>query len=174
MSRSIAEAAQGAGEIASSITGVARAAEAASEGVGATLGAVGDLTRMSVDLSEAVARFTLAAADPRARSTHEQIVAAIAAHGAWKFRLATAVDAGAHSMDTAAVAKDDQCAFGRWLRDARPAAAERGHHESSRALHATFHRRAAEVLQMVSARNLERAHERPSSPAATSPRRRGS
>jgi methyl-accepting chemotaxis protein len=155
MSRSIAEAAQGAGEIASSITGIARAAESASEGVGATLGSAGDLTRMSIGLSETVARFTLASADASGDpSTHEQVVAAIAAHGAWKFRLAAAVDAGSHAMDTAVVAKDDQCAFGRWLRDTSPTSAEREHHEASRALHATFHRRAAEVLTMVASRDL--------------------
>ncbi|GAA2724285.1 methyl-accepting chemotaxis protein [Cellulomonas aerilata] len=58
MSRSVAQAAAGSGEIASSITDVARVARSSSEVLGRMGTAVDDLARMSSDLGERVSRFT--------------------------------------------------------------------------------------------------------------------
>ena len=58
MSRSAAEAADGSGEIATNITGVASAAATSSEVFGHMGRAVDDLARLSADLSERVASFT--------------------------------------------------------------------------------------------------------------------
>ncbi|QZN85882.1 methyl-accepting chemotaxis protein [Cellulomonas sp. C5510] len=58
MSRSVAEAATGSGEIATNITGVASAAASSSQIVGQVGGAVRELARMSEDLRARVAQFT--------------------------------------------------------------------------------------------------------------------
>jgi methyl-accepting chemotaxis protein len=58
MSRGVAEAATGSGDIAVNVTGVARAAEDASVVVGQMGTAVDELARMSADLRERVSRFT--------------------------------------------------------------------------------------------------------------------
>ncbi|MHB1289203.1 methyl-accepting chemotaxis protein [Georgenia sp.] len=159
MSRNVTEAAYGADEIAGSIAGVATAAAASSDGVGESLTAISELTRMAAELSKSVGRFTLAGAGGAGVeiSTHEQITAAIAAHGAWKYRLADAVAAGTHVEDVAAVSKDDRCAFGTWLSGAEPSSADRARHETARTQHAGFHLEAAEVLRQVSGRNLDKA-----------------
>jgi methyl-accepting chemotaxis protein len=58
MSRSVAEAATGSGEIAVNITGVAAASSTSSQTVGQMGDAVADLARMSEDLRGRVSRFT--------------------------------------------------------------------------------------------------------------------
>ena len=58
MSRSVAEAATGSGEIAGTITGVAAAAAGSSQTLGQMGDAIGELARMSEDLRGRVARFT--------------------------------------------------------------------------------------------------------------------
>jgi methyl-accepting chemotaxis protein len=57
MNRNVAEAATGAGEIASTITGVATAAEVTTSGVAQAEQGVAELTRMSSELQLAVSRF---------------------------------------------------------------------------------------------------------------------
>ncbi|HEY0217171.1 MAG TPA: methyl-accepting chemotaxis protein, partial [Cellulomonas sp.] len=57
MSRSVAEAATGSGEIAHTITGVAGAAATSSQTLGQMGDAVHDLARMSEDLRTRVAQF---------------------------------------------------------------------------------------------------------------------
>jgi methyl-accepting chemotaxis protein len=57
MSRSVAEAAGGSGEIASNITSVSTAADATTEALGQTRTAVDELSRMAGDLRSAVAGF---------------------------------------------------------------------------------------------------------------------
>jgi methyl-accepting chemotaxis protein len=155
MSRNVSEAATGASEIASSITGVAAAAAATNEGVTETLSASAELSRMSTELTALVSRFTYSSragdAAPGGSSVQVQITKAIGAHGAWKKRLASAIASGVHTEDTAAVALDDRCEFGRWLKESAPAARDQAHHQASRALHAGFHGEAAKVLRLVSA-----------------------
>ena len=58
MSRSVAEAATGSGEIATNITGVASAASEASQTLGQMGGAVAELARLSEDLRGRVAQFS--------------------------------------------------------------------------------------------------------------------
>ena len=158
MSRSIAEAAQGADEIAEGISGVARAAAVASEGVGETLVLSQDLGAMSGDLVETAGSFSLPPpSGTDVVSIRDQITRAISAHGAWKRRLTTALTSGAHAENAATVAKSDVCAFGRWLKDTSPSATDAAVHQASEALHAQFHRQAAEVLQLITAGDLARA-----------------
>ena len=58
MSRSVAEAAGGAGEIASNITGVSTAADSTTQALTQTRTAVDELSRMAADLRTTVGRFT--------------------------------------------------------------------------------------------------------------------
>ncbi|WP_454051005.1 methyl-accepting chemotaxis protein [Cellulomonas sp. Marseille-Q8402] len=58
MSRSVAEAATGSGEIANNITGVASAAAGSSQTLGQMGDSIGELARLSEDLRGRVARFT--------------------------------------------------------------------------------------------------------------------
>ena len=59
MSRSVTEAASGSGEIAANITGVASGAASASQVLAQIGGSIGELARMSADLRERVATFTV-------------------------------------------------------------------------------------------------------------------
>jgi methyl-accepting chemotaxis protein len=161
MSRHVSEAATGAAEIASSITGVAAAAAATSEGVTETLSSSAELTRMSTELTDLASRFTCSGQAIGAHGDRSpvqaQITKAIAAHGAWKRRLSGAIGNGTHTEDVALVARDDQCEFGRWLKQSAPAAGDKRHHEASVELHAEFHAQAASVLRLVSARQQDQA-----------------
>jgi methyl-accepting chemotaxis protein len=58
MSRSVAEAATGSGEIAVNITGVASAASTSSQTLGQMGSAIAELARLSEDLRGQVSRFT--------------------------------------------------------------------------------------------------------------------
>jgi methyl-accepting chemotaxis protein len=58
MSRSVAEAAGGSGQIAENITGVSSAAEATTQALTQTRTAVDELSRMAADLRTTVGRFT--------------------------------------------------------------------------------------------------------------------
>ncbi|SDZ26532.1 Methyl-accepting chemotaxis protein (MCP) signalling domain-containing protein, partial [Geodermatophilus africanus] len=58
MSRSVGEAAQGSGQIASNITGVSAAADSTTRALAQTRTAVGELSRMAEDLRTSVSRFT--------------------------------------------------------------------------------------------------------------------
>jgi methyl-accepting chemotaxis protein len=58
MSRSVAEAAGGSGQIADNITGVSAAAESTTQALTQTRAAVDELSRMAADLRTSVARFT--------------------------------------------------------------------------------------------------------------------
>ncbi len=160
MSRNVAEAAAGAGEIAAGITGVATAATTTSDGVTETLASSSELSRMSVELTDLLSRFTFAGhADATELTVEAQITKAIGAHGAWKKRLSTAIADGTHHEDLTAVAADDRCEFGRWLSTTTPSARDSAAHQTSRRLHAAFHTEAAAVLRQVSAGQLAAARE---------------
>jgi methyl-accepting chemotaxis protein len=58
MARSVQEAATGAGEIATNITGVSSAAESTTQALGQTRTAVDELSRMAAELRTTVGRFT--------------------------------------------------------------------------------------------------------------------
>jgi methyl-accepting chemotaxis protein len=74
----------------------------------------------------------------------------IAAHGLWKYRLHEAAVSGRSSHTPATVARDDRCAFGRWLHgDELRAQHGQPAHEELRTLHASFHVIAADVLRLA-------------------------
>ena len=58
MSRSVTEAASGAGQIADNITGVSTAAESTTQALTQTRTAVDELARMAADLRSSVSRFS--------------------------------------------------------------------------------------------------------------------
>ncbi len=150
MSRNVSEAATGAGEIASSITSVATAASSTSEGVSETHALNTELSRMSSEMAQLLARFTFASDEHRAEVTVAgQITNAIGAHGAWKKRLADAITAGAHHENISVVAQNDQCGFGKWLRDTVPTSRDAESHEHAAVLHGEFHGEAAKVLRQI-------------------------
>jgi hypothetical protein len=74
---------------------------------------------------------------------------AIAAHGMWKRRLRTAIDAGQSEWSPEGVRPDNLCAFGKWLYSLPPATKGSAQWMEIRALHADFHVEAARVLQMA-------------------------
>ncbi len=152
MSRNVAEAAAASTDIAGNITGVAASAEATTQGVGENLLAADRLSRMAAQLADMVAHFSYRHDDGGMGedSTDAAITKAIGAHGAWKKRLAAAIQAGSHDENVSQVAKDDQCAFGRWLHGTTPTAAEADRHHEATRLHARFHTEAAATLRLVS------------------------
>jgi methyl-accepting chemotaxis protein len=75
---------------------------------------------------------------------------ALAAHAQWKTRLKNAVESGTSEFDPAVVARDDRCAFGKWLHGAAATDAGRSpHYASCTQAHAQFHVDAAEVLELA-------------------------
>lgn len=158
MSRNVSEAATGAGEIASSITSVATAASSTSEGVSETHSLNSELSRMSAEMTDLLSRFTFATDNHETElSVAAQITNAIGAHGAWKKRLATAVASGTHREDIGAVAMNDKCAFGKWLRETEPSGRDTAAHHRAAELHADFHVAAATVLRHISGGKIEEA-----------------
>src|SRR6266568_1033201 len=72
----------------------------------------------------------------------------IAAHGMWKYRLHAAIERGQSDFSPQTVARDDQCALGKWLYgDARSHLAGSADYERIKELHAAFHRGAAAILE---------------------------
>ena len=87
----------------------------------------------------------------------EEIDKALLAHGEWKKRLALIIEKGDKDLSPEAVAKDDQCEFGRWLYlEIAPEARTQLIYEKARKLHADFHVEAGRVLALaLSGRRLE-------------------
>jgi methyl-accepting chemotaxis protein len=83
------------------------------------------------------------------RNTHDQIAAAIAAHGKWKARLKSAIGQGSSEFLPATVRRDNACDFGKWLHTADPVTRSSPHYPQAVALHAKFHESAAEVLALA-------------------------
>ncbi len=83
---------------------------------------------------------------------------ALAAHAKWKTNLRNAVDQGTSEFSVATVARDDHCAFGKWLYG--PAAAElsgSARYTACKQAHAQFHTCAAEVLGLAVAGQRDEA-----------------
>lgn len=79
----------------------------------------------------------------------QEITKAIGAHGKWKQRLSSAIEDGQSDITPERVAPDNLCEFGRWLHSL-PAAEQRGESFANvRALHAAFHKEAADVLKLA-------------------------
>ena len=79
----------------------------------------------------------------------EEIKKAVGAHGAWKNRLAAAIDNGNSEFNPAQVEPDNLCAFGKWLYALSPADRKSEHYAKVQALHAAFHKEAAQVLRLA-------------------------
>lgn len=74
---------------------------------------------------------------------------AVTAHTKWKIRLRAVIDGQGEKLDSAVVAKDDQCDLGRWIHGA---GATNKHHDSYRKLkdaHARFHQCASKVVTLA-------------------------
>ena len=143
ITRSVTESSTGTRDIASNITGVAQAAATTTRGVADAQEAALEMSRMAAELQAMVKQFHVgdAAAD-------NPIQAAIAAHGAWKARLRTAIDNGTSDADPTVVGRDDRCEFGKWLHgDSASAPASARYRPEALTLHASFHTAAADVLR---------------------------
>lgn len=82
---------------------------------------------------------------------------AIKAHGEWKLKLRTAMR-DRQTLDAAAIARDDVCAFGKWLHGT--AKSEYGQMRSYAACvekHAAFHREASRVAAAINAGDYGKA-----------------
>jgi methyl-accepting chemotaxis protein len=74
----------------------------------------------------------------------------IAGHGMWKYRLHEAIRSGQSNFSPEKIARDDQCALGKWLYgDAKASFGVTDEYRRMRELHATFHRIAAHVLELA-------------------------
>jgi methyl-accepting chemotaxis protein len=78
----------------------------------------------------------------------DEIGKAISAHGMWKTRLKSAVDAGQSEFKVDTVKQDNQCDFGKWLYGTGIPAATKvtENYKRCKDLHAKFHLAAANVL----------------------------
>ena len=79
----------------------------------------------------------------------DQIRQAIGAHGAWKLKLRTAANTGRADFSPDDIARDDQCAFGQWLRQIEPQAASDPHYAAIRERHRRFHQAAGQVAVLI-------------------------
>ncbi|TAN58996.1 MAG: HAMP domain-containing protein, partial [Rhodospirillales bacterium] len=79
---------------------------------------------------------------------NEEIAKAFGAHGAWKTRIAQAIDSGQSEHKPEDVAVDNRCAFGKWLYDPALPASVRTSEEYQTVvrLHADFHKAAGSTL----------------------------
>lgn len=159
MSRSVSEAAGGTEQIARSIAGVATSSESTSQGVRHSQASTTHLSTLATALAELVGHFTFTSTADETADAQSQITRAIGAHGKWKSRLAEAIERGSHQEDLGAVARDDVCDFGRWLRSATVGSAEAAYLESALTQHRRFHEEAATVLRHVEAGRLDQARD---------------
>ena len=81
----------------------------------------------------------------------QEINNAIGAHGMWKMRQRTAINAGHADVSAAAACCDDKCAFGKWLYGPSIDANTRADkpYQVVKRLHAEFHQSAGGVLGHV-------------------------
>ena len=81
---------------------------------------------------------------------NEEVMQAIGAHGQWKHHLNTAIATGSSQFNVADSAKDNMCAFGKWLYGPEiPMGAKNAEFEIVRTLHGKFHELASRVLDFA-------------------------
>ena len=87
--------------------------------------------------------------------------AAVAAHAAWKQRLHKAIRAGAlePGTDLATVARDNVCAFGKWLHGTAAQEPDQERVADVKRRHADFHRETAAVLTAVVGGRVDEAEQ---------------
>ncbi|MCK5881159.1 MAG: CZB domain-containing protein [Sinobacterium sp.] len=79
---------------------------------------------------------------------HDEINSAIAAHGAWKDKLKTAIDTGVCESTPEKVKMDNNCSFGKWLHERiDPADKTSLHYTEVVEMHAKFHKEAGSILE---------------------------
>ncbi len=87
-----------------------------------------------------------------------EIEKAIGAHGMWKKRLANCIATGEIDVPVATIRMDNQCGFGKWLygNSLSPQEKSSEHYHQVVALHASFHKSAAQVAELAqSGKTLE-------------------
>lgn len=89
--------------------------------------------------------------------TREEIDAVLAAHAGWKTRFHDHL-VGRTGMDIATLGQTDQCAFGNWLDNYGAKYLKNTQYEELDALHAAFHKIAADVAARIKARDYAGAH----------------
>ncbi len=97
-----------------------------------------------------VIRLKPLAPEKSAEQLQAEIAEAIQSHSAWKRQLRHAVDTGSTDMMVEDVARDDRCAFGRWLKSSSFGESDRdGAYGVVCRLHAQFHRVAGATLRLA-------------------------
>ncbi len=82
---------------------------------------------------------------------------AIKAHSDWKMKLRGAISQQAQ-LDSATIAKDDQCALGKWLHgESKNQYGMLSSHRECMRLHAIFHKTASKVSVAINARDFAKA-----------------
>jgi hypothetical protein len=90
----------------------------------------------------------------------DEIQRAIAAHGGWKQKLRTAIEAGSTRVPIADVRADNKCAFGQFLYEKLdPSKRNSEDYRKCRDLHSQFHQSAAHVLELAVAGNKKEANQ---------------
>ncbi|MBL4583954.1 MAG: CZB domain-containing protein [Pseudomonadales bacterium] len=93
-------------------------------------------------------------------SIQQEIEKAIAAHGAWKQKLRSAIDLGTSESTPDKVCKDNNCSFGKWLHERiDPSAKDSPFYPTVLKLHAQFHVAAADILTLALRGEKEKANE---------------
>jgi hypothetical protein len=88
----------------------------------------------------------------------DQISKAIAQHGLWKSKLLKSIESKSNEFDINIVKTDNNCEFGKWLYNSIPNEL-RNTENYNRTLkhHADFHKKTAEVLQLIANGRSEEA-----------------
>ena len=82
-------------------------------------------------------------------SHSQEIDNALNAHGAWKQRLLSAIEAGSSEFQVPAVKVDNGCAFGKWFYALPMDMRSSEHGVKVQKLHAAFHQEAARILELA-------------------------
>ena len=84
----------------------------------------------------------------------------ISAHVLWKKRLLAMLEgSGDETLDPEVVGMDDKCALGKWIYGDGQAFSKSASYETVRAMHAEFHRLAAEVVRLHQAGKTTQAEQ---------------
>jgi hypothetical protein len=90
-------------------------------------------------------------------ASRKAIDAGLTAHDLWKNRLHDAIEHGTSEFTAEVVGTDNACAFGAWLYSLPEAERESEPCKNILALHARFHRTAAEILALALKGNRKEA-----------------
>ena len=84
-----------------------------------------------------------------AKTKSDKIEAAIKAHIAWFERLKTAIATGKSDFNPSVVATDNQCEFGKWVYSDLNNICKQTQYDRIKSLHASFHKKASEILKLA-------------------------